>query len=98
MAITIDEGHLLASMDPRLITGIGGRKGTRAEIDVIKKVHDLQPSERGELEITDLNNLYLKEGSLDVSFVKGKWLDTGTFESLHEAIIFARNRELADLQ
>jgi glucose-1-phosphate thymidylyltransferase len=62
---------------------------------VVTKTKSLQPSERGELEITDLNNVYLNEGSLDVAFVKGKWLDTGTFESLHEAIVFARERELA---
>ncbi len=62
---------------------------------VVQKSKSLQPSARGELEITDLNNVYLKEGGLDVAFVKGKWLDTGTFESLHEAIIFARERELA---
>ncbi len=62
---------------------------------VIAKAKALQPSARGELEITDLNNVYLNEGSLDVAFVEGKWLDTGTFESLHEAITFARDRELA---
>lgn len=62
---------------------------------VVSKAHSLQPSPRGELEITDLNNVYLKEGTLDVAFVNGKWLDTGTFESLHEAIVFARDRELA---
>ncbi len=61
---------------------------------VIQKVKSLQPSARGELEITDLNNVYLREGSLDVAFVKGKWLDTGTFESLFEAITFVREREL----
>lgn len=61
---------------------------------VIEKAKALQPSARGELEITDLNNVYLKEGTLDVAFVEGKWLDTGTFESLHEAIVFAREREL----
>jgi glucose-1-phosphate thymidylyltransferase len=61
---------------------------------VVDKVKNLNPSGRGELEITDLNNVYLKEGSLDVAFVEGKWLDTGTFESLHEAIVFAREREL----
>lgn len=61
---------------------------------VIEKVKHLEPSPRGELEITDLNNLFLKEGDLDVAFVQGKWLDTGTFESLHEAIVFARDREL----
>lgn len=61
---------------------------------VVEKAKNLAPSARGELEITDLNNVYLKEGNLDVAFVDGKWLDTGTFESLHEAIIFAREREL----
>lgn len=62
---------------------------------VIEKTRSLAPSSRGELEITDLNNLYLEEGSLDVAFVEGRWFDTGTFESLHEAITFTRDRELA---
>lgn len=61
---------------------------------VVDKAKSLKPSARGELEITDLNNLYLNEETLDVAFVEGKWLDTGTFESLHEAIVFARDREL----
>lgn len=65
---------------------------------VIDKAKSLSPSARGELEITDLNNLYLQEGKLDVAFVEGKWLDTGTFESLHEAIQFARDRELQKQQ
>ena len=59
---------------------------------VVQKAKSLAPSPRGELEITDLNNVYLQEGSLDVAFVQGKWLDTGTFESLFEAIQFARER------
>lgn len=62
---------------------------------VVEKAKSLKPSSRGELEITDLNNLYLKEGSLDVAFVKGAWYDTGTFESMHEATEFARQRELS---
>ncbi|MEO8581205.1 MAG: sugar phosphate nucleotidyltransferase [Patescibacteria group bacterium] len=62
---------------------------------VIEKVNNLKPSPRGELEITDLNMVYLNEGTLDVAFVKGKWMDTGTFESMYEAITFARERELA---
>ncbi len=65
---------------------------------VVDKAKALSPSPRGELEITDLNNLYLQEGNLDVAFVEGKWLDTGTFESLHEAIQFARDRELRKQQ
>jgi len=63
---------------------------------VIEKVKNLGFSERGELEITDLNNLYLQEGNLDVAFVKGAWFDTGTFESMHEAIEFARAKRLGE--
>ncbi len=62
---------------------------------VIEKVAQLQPSARGEYEITDLNNVYLQEGSLDVAFVRGRWFDTGTFESLYEAASFARERVLS---
>lgn len=62
---------------------------------VVQKVKSLPFSDRGELEITDINNLYLKEGNLDVAFVEGRWFDTGTFESMHEAISFARDRHLA---
>ncbi len=61
---------------------------------VVAKAKSLTPSARGEIEITDLNNLYLKEGTLDVAFVDGRWLDTGTFESLFEATVFARDKEL----
>lgn len=61
---------------------------------VISKVKELAFSDRGELEITDLNNLYLKEGNLDVAFVEGAWFDTGTFESMYAAIEFARTKYL----
>jgi len=55
----------------------------------------LSPSNRGELEITDLNKLYLKEGKLNVSIIgRGTtWLDTGTFDSLHQASSYIRTLE-----
>jgi len=55
--------------------------------DVIEKARSLKPSARGELEITDLNRLYLEEGRLKVKLMgRGMaWLDTGTHESLLQA-------------
>lgn len=57
---------------------------------VVKKAKSLKPSKRGELEITDLNKLYLEEGTLNVQvFGRGlAWLDTGTFDSLLQASNF----------
>jgi glucose-1-phosphate thymidylyltransferase len=52
---------------------------------VVTKAKSLKPSARGELEITDINNLYLQEGTLDVQMYQGHYLDTGTFDSLLEA-------------
>ena len=54
---------------------------------VIKKSKSLSPSSRGELEITDLNNLFINEGTLQGSFLDSEmiWMDTGTFDSLHDA-------------
>ncbi len=46
---------------------------------------DLKPSDRGELEITDVNNAYLSRGDLTHEILEGWWTDAGTFESLHRA-------------
>lgn len=48
-------------------------------------VRTLKPSGRGELEITDVNNAYIKQGTLTYDVLKGWWTDAGTFESLHRA-------------
>jgi len=50
-----------------------------------EKASRLKPSGRGELEITDVNNAYLQEGSLTYSVLEGWWTDAGTFESLRSA-------------
>ena len=52
---------------------------------VFDKVRTLVPSGRGELEITDVNNAYIREGGMTFSFLDGWWTDAGTFESLLRA-------------
>lgn len=61
---------------------------------VVEKAKNLKPSARGELEITDLNLVYQKEGNLRAEIVEGGWIDTGTFESLHQASVIAREASL----
>ena len=63
--------------------------------DVVQKAKLVQPSDRGELEITDLNKLYLEESRLSVELMgRGyAWLDTGTHESLLEASMFIQTIE-----
>ena len=62
---------------------------------VVERARRVQPSVRGELEITDLNRMYLEEGLLKVELMgRGMaWLDTGTCESLHEAGSYIRTLE-----
>ncbi len=60
---------------------------------VFEKIRTLVPSARNELEITDVNNAYIREGSMTFSFLSGWWTDAGTFDSLLRATnLVARTR------
>jgi glucose-1-phosphate thymidylyltransferase len=65
---------------PFAVTGIYMYDST-----VFDRIRKLKPSDRGEFEITDLNNMYLKEGTLTYSILEGWWTDAGTFDSLRQA-------------
>lgn len=52
---------------------------------VFDKTRTLKPSARGELEITDVNNAYIREGTMTFNYLEGWWTDAGTFESLIRA-------------
>lgn len=63
---------------------------------VFNIIQNLTPSERGELEITSVNNAYIKLNELKYDVVKGRWTDAGTFESITEAneILNNNNNEI----
>jgi len=69
-----------APKSPYAVTGI--YLYDKAVFDIIKS---LRPSDRGELEITDVNNVYIERGQLTWEVLKGWWTDAGTFESLLRA-------------
>ena len=52
---------------------------------IFEKINRLRPSGRGELEITDVNNMYIEEGTMTFSVLEGWWTDAGTFASLRHA-------------
>ena len=96
--VTFDENGQATSIvekpkDPKsnyAVTGLYFYPG-----DVCKRAGQVEPSARGELEITTLNEMYLNDGLLDVQLLgRGfAWLDTGTMDSLIEAALFVQTIE-----
>ena len=60
--------------------------------NIFKVIRTLKPSKRGELEITDVNNAYLRQGRLGYDILKGFWSDAGTFESLSRASYLVKQK------
>ena len=61
---------------------------------VIQAAKQAAPSERGEIEITELHNWYLRKNELEVSMVAGEWLDAGTFDTLLDAGNIVRDKKI----
>jgi len=90
------ERYGVAALDEKLIISIEEKpsqpKSNHAVVGcyaydgrVFDIIDGIQPSSRGELEITAVNNRYIERGELQYSFVQGRWTDAGTFDSLREA-------------
>jgi len=62
--------------------------------NIFSVVKTLKPSGRGELEMTDAINHYVRKGNISFDFVRGAWLDAGTIESLFVAAAFVRSKKL----
>jgi glucose-1-phosphate thymidylyltransferase len=60
------------------------------------KIDTLIPSDRGEYEITDIQNLYLEEGTLRFTIVQGFWIDAGTHDSLLKSSVHVANKKRLD--
>ncbi len=61
---------------------------------VFSFIKKLKPSDRGELEITDVNNMYIARGEMEYDILKGWWTDAGTFESYFRAITLVRKERI----
>ncbi|MFA4887567.1 MAG: sugar phosphate nucleotidyltransferase [Candidatus Nanoarchaeia archaeon] len=63
--------------------------------NIFEYIKDLKPSIRGELELAEANNKYIKEGKMEHRILDGFWIDTGSFESLFKAAEYIREKELS---
>lgn len=90
MGVPVFQGERIVSIEekpenpksPYVVTGL-----YLYDADVFDKIKADKPSARGEMEITSINNMYVRENKALYTFVKGKWLDAGT----HEALLRAHN-------
>ncbi|MBI4037477.1 NTP transferase domain-containing protein [Candidatus Curtissbacteria bacterium] len=57
-------------------------------------INEIKPSARGQLEITDVNNIYIKEGNLRMANLNGFWSDAGTFDSLYRTSVYWARKNL----
>lgn len=97
--VEFDEGGKVVSIEEKpkhpkshfAIPGIYIYDGRASEI-----AKSLEPSARGEIEITEMHNAYLRQGALDVRKIGGAWFDAGTFDSLLEASQFVREKGLTE--
>ncbi len=64
--------------------------------NVVEIAKNLKPSERGEIEITDVNNNYLKNNKLKISILDGAWMDAGTFDSILEAGRIVKEKKISE--
>ena len=64
--------------------------------NVFSVIRKLKPSGRGELEITDVNNAYIKRGEMQFSLLQGFWSDAGTFDSLLRAGLLVQQHRMQD--
>ena len=63
---------------------------------VFNYIKNLTPSDRGELEITDVNNFYVRDGLMTCQVLQSWWSDAGTFESLLKASSLVANKKLCE--
>jgi glucose-1-phosphate thymidylyltransferase len=80
-------------LSPYAVIGIYFYDGT-----VFDRIRTLKPSGRGEYEITDINNSYIAEGTLQYTQLEGWWTDAGTFESLWHASSMVRDKVLRNAE
>ena len=88
----IDDGRIVEIVEKPKITvpGLAVTGLYLYDHTVFDIISCLKPSTRGELEITDVNNEYIKRGFMDYRIIESFWSDAGTFESLFRSTMFAR--------